>query len=152
MIDAPDWVTPRKREESHDDSRRVRKDDPKPTPNAPRKPRQVKPKGPPSAPKPPKPPKPPPKPKTWKDAQAARERKETRKDGPRPLGMDCSSLGNVTVVAHNDKAIMVVGGDTAGETWIPRSQILDGPLDRRAKKGDVGEIWLPQWLADKVPW
>lgn len=70
--------------------------------------------------------------------------------------MDSVSLGEVEVIRATDKGIQVVGGDTTGENWLPRSYILDpdkeGGLDRDAEAGDRGEIWLPSWLANKVPW
>lgn len=65
------------------------------------------------------------------------------------------SLGVVTVVIASDKALMITGGDTEGQNWIPRSQIFKklSTLDRcTADVGEVGEVWVPQWLADKVPW
>ena len=59
-----------------------------------------------------------------------------------------------------DKAVMVEGGDTIGQNWIPRSQMLDGTseptkhpqVERDGDVGDEGEVWVPQWLADKIPW
>ena len=75
---------------------------------------------------------------------------------PRPVDLNSVCLGEVEVIRHTDKGLQVVGGDTYGENWIPRSYVLDrdkpGDLDRDATTGDVGEIWLPQWLADKIPW
>ena len=70
----------------------------------------------------------------------------------RPLEVGATSLGKVTVLMARPMAIMIQGGDTMGQHWIPRSQILDGPLDRNAQEGDHDELWVPSWLADKIPW
>lgn len=43
-----------------------------------------------------------------------------------------------------EKALLCVVDGT--EVWLPRSQILDGDLDKR---GDSGEIEIPTWLADE---
>ena len=80
-------------------------------------------------------------------------RKKEKKE--RPIEVGSVSLGEVEVVVDSDKAIMVVGGETEGENWIPRSVILDGDpgvLSRDAKVGDIAELWVPSWLADKIPW
>ena len=70
----------------------------------------------------------------------------------RPLEVGATSLGTVTVTVARPLAILIEGGETVGQNWIPRSQILDGALNRRAREGDRGELWVPSWLADKIPW
>jgi hypothetical protein len=85
-----------------------------------------------------------------KKTSAKKERK------PRPIREGSVSLGEVEVIRATDMGIQVVGGDTSGENWLPRSYILDPEgdkgLDRDAEVGDRGEVWLPGWLADRVPW
>lgn len=71
----------------------------------------------------------------------------------RPLDVGATSLGVITVVMARPMALLIEGGETMGQHWIPRSQILDGEdLDRHAEEGQTGELWVPSWLADKIPW
>jgi len=83
-----------------------------------------------------------------------RKPKGTRK--PRPLDLGSVCLGVVHVTRVTDKGLMVSGGDTAGDNWVPRSYVLDGEnpgdIDRDSEVGDRGELWLPSWLTDKIPW
>lgn len=123
-------------------SRRGRPDDEereeRPRYREPPKPRRREPSSPPRKPKPA------PKPKPSSDRKA------------RPLDLSSVSLGVVQVIWHVEKAIRIMGGETIGEHWVPRSVIYDGEtpgcLDRDATTGDSGELWVPQWLADKIPW
>lgn len=75
--------------------------------------------------------------------------------GSRLVGVGDISQGVVRVLRTTEKAILITGGDTTGENWIPRKEILNGVkgcLRRDAKTGDEGELWLPSWLSDRIPW
>jgi len=61
---------------------------------------------------------------------------------------DLVTVENVKLIAETDKALGVGLGEEAirVEIWLPKSQI-----DRQTmkKKGDVGEVDIPRWLAEK---
>jgi hypothetical protein len=50
------------------------------------------------------------------------------------------------VKVETDKALLCVF-ETGDEEWIPKSQIGEGSEVKR--KGDVGEIEIPRWLAEE---
>ncbi len=158
MPERPSWLkskeeqeTPREPERPAPKSGFTRRNPDKPAAPARTKPSGFKarqPKDPPPEPEPPPPPAATPKRGPY--------RPKRRHEKLRPVSLDSKCLGLVTVIRATDKGIQVVGGDTTGENWVPRSYILDGSrpgdLDRDADVGDEGELWLPQWLADKIPW
>jgi len=59
------------------------------------------------------------------------------------------------VVRVAPKAIAVVPAGRSSQhvpIWIPKSQIeKKSELNGASKVGDVGDIAIPQWLADKIP-
>jgi hypothetical protein len=64
---------------------------------------------------------------------------------------DLVTVSSLILIAVTDKAIgvAIVEGDkpiTKVQFWLPKSQI-----DRQTmtKKGDVGEVDIPRWLAEK---
>lgn len=141
MIARPSWVKERVLDESEAEESRPKRYAPKPAvparkPAQPKRPRPVAPVA--ASPQP------------RKKVSAKKERK------PRPIREGSVSLGEVEVIRATDMGIQVVGGDATGENWLPRSYILDPEddkgLDRDAEVGDRGEVWLPSWLADRVPW
>lgn len=141
MIARPSWVKERVLDDSEAVETRPKRSVPKPAAPARKlaQPKRPRPAAPVSA-----------LPQARKKAFAKKERK------PRPIREGSVSLGEVEVIRATDMGIQVVGGDTTGENWLPRSYILDPEndkgLDRDAKVGDRGEVWLPGWLADRVPW
>lgn len=164
MTERPSWLKPKEDRADEDDRhptvarppakngftrRASEKPAPKATPNG-FKHRQPK------EPAPERAPEPPPPRYTSTPKRGPYRPKQQRHEKPRPVGLDSTCLGLVTVLRATDKGIQVTGGDTTGENWLPRSYILDGSrpgdLDRDADVGDEGELWLPQWLADKIPW
>jgi hypothetical protein len=55
----------------------------------------------------------------------------------------------VAVLAATEKALLVRLLDTPGKAWVPRSQIYSG--GDVCCPGDVGELHIPAWLAEKWP-
>ena len=64
--------------------------------------------------------------------------------------INCFSLGQILILRDTEQAILV---DYKGNNvWVPKSQVdKDSPL-RILEKGEMGELWVSSWFAEKKGW